>query len=376
MNQYQREMFANAEALVASSDTFYAQDFECHGIKFRIYNYRLSSYSDFLKPGALEMRGHMFQMNEDGTMAHLAALPMQKFFNLNENPMTMDLDLSKVDSIELKADGSLMSTFICMGELYFKSKGSLYSEQALDANKWIRLPENDVFYQKLFALTASGFTANLEWCAPHNRIVIGYATPHLKLLNVRSRINGSYVPRDDLDREFGDHMIDSVISGVTDIKEFIETIPSMTHDIEGYIARIGDLWFKIKTEKYMSLHHAKDSINNPRRLFESIVDEGIDDLRSMFAHDEVAIQTINAMQERVTKLYNSMVAEVDSFYEANKELSQKDYAIKGQQEVTRMYFGLAMNLKVGKKNDYKAFIKSKWKDLGFRDTSLDKKDEE
>lgn len=377
MNQYQQNMFDQAEALVASSDTFYGQDFDCHGTKFRIYNYRLASYTEFLKPGALEMRGHMFELNADGSMKRLAALCMQKFFNAFENPLTMDLDFSKVDSVELKADGSLMSTFVHMGELYFKSKGSLYSDQALDANKWIRLPENEKFHRVLKALTEGIWTINLEWCAPHNRIVIGYSKAHLKVLNARSREDGSYMPRQTLVDVFGrDNVIEAVDTNGLNTKEFIESIPKMTDDIEGYVARIGDLWFKIKTEKYMSLHHAKDSINNPRRLFESILDEGIDDLRSMFAHDEVAIQTINTMEGRVVTLYNSMVAEVDSFYEANKELSQKDYAIKGQQEVTRMYFGLAMAKFTGKPVDYRSFLKSKYKELGFRDTSLDKKDAE
>ena len=38
--------------------------------------------------------------------------------------------------------------------------------------------------------------------------------------------------------------------------------------------------------------------------------------------------------------------------------------------------GLAMNLYLGKDPDYKGFLKAKYKELGFRDTSLDKVAEE
>ena len=84
----------------------------------------------------------------------LAALPMQKFFNVNENPFTMDLDMNDVEGIDLKADGSLISTYLHNVSqdtynrddvLRLKTKGSLESDQALAAMKWLDLPENSKF---------------------------------------------------------------------------------------------------------------------------------------------------------------------------------------------------------------------------------------
>lgn len=376
MNDEQIQLYNDLLALTRDGDTFYSQDFDLDGLKYRIFNYRLSSYTEFLKPGAMECRGIMFEMIGDEAV-RLAARPMPKFFNLNENPMTMGLDLSLVDTVELKADGSLMSTFMHNGQLRFKSKGSLFSEQALDAIKWI---ESDInFKNHLIMLEKVGFTVNLEWCAPHNRIVIGYAKAHLKVLNARKRECGSYLQRDQLEFYLNDqvdnvvHVIDRVDTNGLDVAAFVQSIPAMQDDIEGYVARIGDLWFKIKTDKYLSLHHAKDSINNPRRLFEAIVDEGIDDLRSMFAHDQVAIQTIDAMQGVVTKLYNSMVATVEGFYVSHKELDRKGFAIAGRdkEKLDQRFFGLAMNLYLGKPVDYKDFMKSKYKEFGIRDTAVE-----
>jgi T4 RnlA family RNA ligase len=358
-------------ALVAANEAFYFQDFVLDGRTYRIFNYRLASYTDFLAPGAMECRGHMFEL-DNGVAVRLAAMPMQKFFNLNENPSTMNLDLSLVDSVELKADGSLMTTYMHCGDVRVKSKGALFSDQAVDANAW--LAANPNFKSVLRMLDEAGFSVNMEWCAPHNRIVIGYQTAHLKVLNVRKREDGVYVPRDRLVEMFGAHnVIASVDTKGLDVAAFVQSIPAMLDDIEGYVARIGDQWFKIKTDKYLSLHHAKDSVNNPRRLFEAILDEGIDDLRSLFHEDVVAMQMIDDMQVKVDHVFNNMVNMVETFYAENKDLDRKSYAIKGQEYFKgTLYFGLAMNKFVGKPMEYKQFLKGKWKELGFRDTALDK----
>jgi len=61
---------------------------------------------------------------------------------------------------------------------------------------------------------------------------------------------------------------------------------------------------------------------------------------------------------------------VEEYYEQNKTLDRKAYAIKGQQHFANtLYFSLAMNKYVGKPVDYKAFLKGKWRELGLKDTT-------
>ncbi len=67
------------------------------------------------------------------------------------------------------------------------------------------------------------------------------------------------------------------------------------------------------------------------------------------------------------KLITTWLIRLSVIYERNKDLSQKEYAIKGQAELTRMYFGLAMNKYTGRSVDYKAFLKKQWKKLGLKD---------
>lgn len=378
-----KQLYAELMALTNGSDVFYFQDFTKDTKKYRIFNYRLSTYTEFLKPSAMECRGIMFEVDNTGEMVRIASRPMQKFFNLNENPMTMNLDLSKVDAIEAKADGSLMSTYwhgdpandndFGSPNLHLKSKGSISSDQVIDSMKWLNKPENAQFKKDLGTMTRSGATVNLEWCAPFNRIVIGYPEPHLKVLNVRTNVNGRYVGRDLV--EFyceKSNMIERVDLRDLNIPEFVKQIPSMTDDIEGFVCRIDDLWFKVKTDKYISLHHTKDSITNPRRLFEVVVNEGADDLRSMFATDAVAISLIDKMQTQVSVVYNQIVATTERFYEANKDVNRKDFAIASQSvEVSGLkLMSLLMNKYIGREIDYKQFLIARYKELGFADASI------
>lgn len=371
MNEFQLKLYNDLMNLVKSNEAFYYQDFVFNVRTYRIFNYRLASYSDFLLPNALNARGTMFEVIEDEPL-RLVSLPMEKFFNLNENPMTMNLDLNDVVEIQEKADGSLMSTYIHWDdsgknlELRLKSKGSLWSDQAIAAMEWLeKIPE---FRNRLFDLTMRGFTVNLEWCSPIHRIVLGYEDPELKVLNVRDNNGGQYNYhwKDDI---LGMYAVNNLYWD--NIKDFDSMLESKT-DMEGVVYRfMNGLRVKRKTPWYLSLHHAKDSVNNPRRLFEAILDEGIDDLRSMFSTDVVAMKMIDEMQVKVDHTYNHMVKTVEDFYVTNGHLDRKSYAIKGQEELDKMYFGPAMNKYLGKEMNYKEYLKARWKQLGLKDTSLE-----
>lgn len=366
MNQFQADLYRDLMALTTNNEAFYFQDFPSEAGTLRIFNYRLASYTDFLAPGALEARGVMFLVNESGV--EMLSLPMSKFHNLNECPFTQNLDLAQVEEIYDKLDGSLISTYMLGDRLMLKSKGSVSSDQALDAMAWLN--DRPAFYEALRDATVNGFTVNLEWIGPGNRVVIGYAETSLKVLNARSRLDGSYVPYEDVVDAFD---VRNVVARreVADPVAFVMSVPDMQDDIEGFVVKLSSgLRFKIKTLKYLSLHHAKDSVNNPRRLFEAILEEGIDDLRSMFYTDQVAMMMIDQMQKKVDHIFNGMVRECEAFYNTNKHLDRKDYAIKGKEEVNPMFFSRVMNLYLKKEPDWKNFIKGKWKDLGFKDEAL------
>ncbi len=366
------KLYNDLMALCASNEAFYYIDHEYGGETFRIFNYRLASYSDFLLPGALECRGHMFHINHSDMNPHgpcLVSLPMEKFFNVGENPFTMDLDWSKVVRVDDKLDGSLISTVQFGNDFILKSKGSLSSDQAKAATAWLNRDENSPFKWMLWNLASQAYTVNLEWTAPDNQIVLGYDDARLRILNIRDMRDGSYLSKahSGIPSQYWVDMFDEVVDDA-----WIENARKKV-GIEGYV-----LWFenglkaKLKTDWYCDLHLQKEQVTNPRRLFESVLMERSDDLKALFVNDPLSVARIESMEAFGKSLYNRLHKLVDEFYQSNKHLDRKDYAIKGQAELKKDgVFSQAMNLYLGKDIGLKEHLVKNFKAFGITDTSTE-----
>ena len=373
MNTYQKNLFENLTRLVDNNEAFFFTEAAMDGTIYRIFNYRLASYTDFLEPGALECRGVTFEMDADGNAVRLASLTPMKFFNLYENPFTMDLDLSTIVEISDKADGSMISTYLHNGVLRVKTKGSLTSDQAIAADAWLRLDENVLFRAELLRAELLECTVIMEWCAPDNRIVLPYMEPHLKVLAVRNRKTGAYIDFYEIDCEHFPEILErwTTLITVDDPEAYINSVDDMT-GVEGVVFKLASGQFvKKKCTWYLALHHTKDSINTPRRLYEAVLEEATDDMRSLFHDDPLAIKLIGEMEEFVEVRYNHLVDTVERFYERNKDLDRKDYAILGTAELEKMQFGLAMNKYLGKDFSYKEVMKKAWKSFGLKDEKVE-----
>lgn len=380
MNDFQTRLYNNLMALCLdpAQEAFYFVDQTYAGYTFRIFLYRMASYTEFQKPGALECRGHTFMLDDAKSPLELVSMPMNKFFNHGENPFVMGLDLNNIVEIMDKLDGSLIST-VAFGRwvedsaetgFILKSKGSLNSEQAKAATKLINTQEYAEL-KRFCSVSAAmyGFTVNMEYMAPDNRIVVGYAQPTLKVLNVRCNRTGDYIDRNAyiLSDKFRVAVHPKPECGETWLKE---TYASQD-DIEGFVARLScGTWFKVKTEKYCALHHTKDSITIPRRLFEACVNGGADDLRAMFSTDALALSQIDEMEEMVRRIYNNLHMNLHGAYNSRKHLDRKDYAIAGQSCPVIQgdgTFGLYMNLYLGKEANIEDFMIKNYKRFGIKD---------
>jgi T4 RnlA family RNA ligase len=372
MNEFQITLYNQLLALVNVNEAFFFKDQVLEDVIYRVFSYRLASYTDFCTDCALESRGIMFEMNQESPI-RLAAMPMAKFFNDSENPITMDLDYTTIQQVMLKMDGSLMSTYIHDNELRIKSKTALASEHAVNAMRWLALPKNSNFSDELAFITDSlGYTVNLEYTSPepNMRIVIGYQEPRLTVLNIRNRTDGKYIPKEWFElrqyRSITRHWVEQV--SITDGPVFVKSITDMT-GIEGYVIQLqtGQL-VKKKTMWYSALHKTKDSITNPRRLFEVVLDEASDDLRQMFADDPYSLKAIDDMEIQVGKWYNHLVKSVEDFHDKYKDADRKTYAIAGQAELDSRGFAIAMLIYTGKTFSYKELMKKWYKEFGLTDT--------
>ena len=70
------------------------------GATYHVFSYRLGSYTDFLRPDALECRGHMFRI--DGNEPVLVSLPFPKFFNRGE----VEGHINSVESLLERAENA------------------------------------------------------------------------------------------------------------------------------------------------------------------------------------------------------------------------------------------------------------------------------
>lgn len=350
-----KNLYQQLKALIETNDAFYMVEQVFEGQTFEVFTYRMASYTEFLLDGALECRGHTFFNGQ------LVSLPMEKFFNLGENPMTMELDLQDVVQIDDKLDGSLISTCYTSNNLPWftlKSKTAFESPQATDANKLLRDPSHKPLLDFCdLMLAGGGITVNMEYIGPKNRIVLGYPEPQLRVLNVRYHADGSYLSRDImLDHGLPEEFLTATFGIPKNTTDWVDEVYDMV-GIEGYVCTLScGLKFKLKTKEYVKLHHSKDNVNNPRRLFECCIYEGSDDLRSLFVDDPEALKIIADMETQAVAIYNGVVSRVEKYYNENNKLIQKDYAIKGLTEFPKHEFGLVMALYNGKTIDYKAFL--------------------
>jgi len=359
-------LYNDLMALCDGSDAFYFVDRIVGLNTYRVFNYRLTSWTEMQRPNAKNCRGTTFSMVGDN-MLSLASLPPEKFFNYEEGDQ--DHTRFMIGCVMNKLDGSLISTVGTGGKFLLKSKSSFDSEQALAATQWINDSANYEFWDLVDVLDSMGFTVNMEWTSPENRIVVPYQESRLTILNIRDSLPCSEAfgkpycgdslkaRRADLFRStkpefFVDHEI-------LDTLEHIVIFGMKEEEVgEGYVVEIqhpeGSYLVKVKNHKYLSLHKTKDSVNTPSKLYEAVIMEYSDDLRGLFGDDAFSLAKINAMEELVIPKFNFVVHMVETFYEQFGKMDRKSYAIHAKQEQPTL-MSLCMNLYLGKENDYKAF---------------------
>jgi hypothetical protein len=103
-------------------------------------------------------------------------------------------------------------------------------------------------------------------------------------------------------------------------------------------------------------------VYTPKRLFECVLDEATDDLRSLFHDDPYVLNMISDMENRVQPVYNHIIKEVETFFETNKSLDRKEYAILAQKEQPKL-MGLLMLAYLNRPIDYKEFSKKNMKEI-------------
>ena len=314
--------------------------------KFRIFSYYIASYSEWLKPDALECRGIMFELDDNNNPIRIAARPPKKFFNLFENPFTEDIKDDQVGLAFKKEDGSLISSFIDKGELFLKSKCSLFSQQVLDAQKWLYDERRKPLLECLKWYAENGITINMEWVSPDNRIVLTYEEPRLIILNARHNITGEYIDLEDLvkDQTINQYMVDN--HPFETINELIEEVQELK-DQEGYVvydSKGAEPVFKIKCPWYVHLHSVKSSVSSDKNLWEAVAEGVSDDIKALFETDKASLDRIAKFESIYKKQFSFVYKTAIDIYNKLRGNSRKDYAIESQSILNEIGYPQLFNI--------------------------------
>lgn len=314
--------------------------------KFRIFSYYIASYSEWLKPDALECRGIMFELDDNNNPIRIAARPPKKFFNLFENPFTEDIKDDQVGLAFKKEDGSLISSFIDKGEVFLKSKGSLFSQQVLDAQKWLYDERRKPLLECLKWYAENGITINMEWVSPDNRVVLTYEESRLIILNARNNITGEYIDLEDLvkDQTINQYMVDN--HPFETINELIKEVQELK-DQEGYVVydqKGAEPVFKIKCPWYVHLHSVKSSVSSDKNLWEAVAEGVSDDIKALFETDKASLDRIAKFESIYKKQFSFVYKTAIDIYNKLRGNSRKDYAIESQSILNEIGYPQLFNI--------------------------------
>lgn len=311
------------------------------GDSYRIFNYRLASFSDFRRdPRLLWCRGTMFNIRT----GELVSRPMPKFFNLHEwvNNSTSLPEHDWWESYE-KFDGSLVSTYVHSdGQVYLKSKYSLESSQAVQSTALLNEIRPDIKDSDLIKFHLCSTTLNYEFVSPDNLVVVPYGQPDLRLLNHIDNDSGIITQN-------GPCMY---LKGA-DVDTFAEDVYNDDETLhEGYVVVAGQTMFKLKTNRYLAAHRIKDDISSTKRMVELVVNGNADDImiNEDLKADPDFFQRLLDKLEHIKDTLNLEVSLAEIFYEANKGLDRKDYAVK-LKSTKDVNFTLAINKYLGRDMD-------------------------
>jgi RNA ligase len=315
----------NEEILKGNIRKFTHNDFpDLHG-----FNYTEScQFSKSWNEYTILCRGIIFEKDR------IISRPFSKFFNIEE--LTTDIYNEKIRYIQNKEDGSLIISYLYNDKVYFATRGSFHSDQAIIAeNIW-----NERYANKIDNSFFSKWTMLFELVGPLNRNVTrGYKEDDIILLSI-------------IDIESGREAEKSFIEKVSEklgCKRPLEFHASSARYLYKSIKENNDPNFegvvitldngskvKIKSNLYIQLHKVvTGSISRVSKyeLWEEIFKNGFSEkIKDLNIPDEF-FEEINESNNTISALHKKFYDETTSVFrlmmdDYNSGMSRKDLALK------------------------------------------------
>jgi len=330
--------------------------------------YMVAAEGTFDDAWSRECRGIVFNTRS----GQVVGRPLMKFFNVGERIETQvtALDWTKVVRVMDKRDGSMIHSVWTDGGIRLKSKKSFDSDVAKAAQAWMEA--RPMVRQMVSNMMAQNCTAVFEWTAPDARIVLFYPDAELRLLHVRNNETGVYMNGEVMRayaNQYAVKCVDEVdeffVNGVFDVKKMLEAAKTR-EGVEGWIVQFenGDM-VKVKTDWYLKRHRAMTFLRE-RDIAEAVLNESLDDLKSMLVGEGVDISEILKIEAEVVRQINHVRSFIEETVSNSHHMSRKEFALQYQKSHNEHgWFGLLMTRFTGKEPDYKTWyekhaLKEKW----------------
>jgi T4 RnlA family RNA ligase len=325
------------------------------GKEFEIVSYMIGDSTLWDIPGAIECRGHTF----DSSTGKCVSAPFMKFFNVGERVDTQIplVERNYFECLE-KRDGSMITPVIINDHVHLKTKKSFYSEVAVVANQVCPQSVRDLS----LASNRLNLTPIFEFNHPSYRIVLNYGNqPQFVLIAMRSNETGLFLPYRQV-QEIAHHYDVKMIKRFDDMKwdNIMADIDNLTN-FEGYVLLLNDgRRVKLKTRWYLSMHRTMTQLR-VRDVAEMVVDETIDDCKSLLSSQGMDLTPVEIIEHQVIRELSSLRAGVEQLkasYQLAK-LSIKDIALD-LQERKEPLFSLVMTAMRDRDPDYVKYWKANY----------------
>ena len=275
--------------------------------------------------------------------AKIIARPFHKFFNLGEKQQIGEIDWSLPHQVFDKLDGSMVHPAMLGGEMVMMTRMGV-TEQSRKAATHAGAGALELSRH----LVDSGITPIFEFTSPDNRIVVAYDRPALTLLAAREMISGAYLSSAELARlaaQFDVPLVRS-LGSLSDVKSFVAKARG-EEGIEGYvIAFETGHRVKLKTEGYVLRHKALAGLQYEKNVLAWVATDAVDDVVPILSPELAA--AVLAYRDQVNSSAVKLVAMIDAFLTANRDLSRKDFALKANAELDQRVRGAAFRALDGK----------------------------
>lgn len=254
--------------------------------------------------------------------------PFGKFFNYGEKTETLPENINIKDdnhTILNKCDGSMIRFFNLNNELISSTKAGITDTSEI-CDKFIENKPEYKHHAKYWL--NRGFTAIYELCTKQNRIVLSYPEDTMILTAIRNMKTGEYISYDAMVESASDFNIPVVDSfnPINDITSFSDNVRD-EQGIEGYVIRFHDgHMLKIKTDEYVAIHKAKESILWDRNIVELIIENKLDDIKAHLTRDEQ--NRLNIFENNIVSYIKEKEIEILNLgYDCSKSMTRKEFAL-------------------------------------------------